>query len=66
MSEEITDFIYLRDGEELTTLIWEQYEFILCDKNGEPRIDRQGKPLIVVGPPPKDLVLKVLHCLVMA
>ena len=59
MIEEKIDFVYLRDDEEKTTNLWKQYEFILQDKYGEPRSDKEGEPAIVIGMPQEDLVSRV-------
>ena len=39
--------------------VWKQYEFILCDKLGEPRLDLEGIPIVVIGIPPEELVQRV-------
>ena len=51
-------FVYLRDDGETTTHVWKQYEFILCDKLGEPRHDLEGNPTVVIGMPLEDLLTK--------
>ena len=39
--------------------MWKQYEFILRDELGEPPLDAEGNPIVVIGMPPKDLVQRV-------
>ena len=39
--------------------MWKQYEFILRDELGEPRLDAEGNPIVVISMPPKDLVQRV-------
>ena len=56
---EPTKFIYLRDKGEKTIPVWKQYEFILRDELGEPRLDADGNPIVVIGMPPEDLVQRV-------
>ena len=54
------EFVFLRDkGEKVTTPVFNQFEFILRDDFGEPRLDPQGKKIVVIGPSPNDLVSKV-------
>ena len=52
-----TSFVYLRDDGEKTTPVWKQYEFILCNKLGEPRLDLERNPIVVIGLPPGEIVL---------
>ena len=54
--KEPTKFVYLRDKGETTIPVWKQYEFILRDELGEPRLDDEGNPIVVIGLPPEDLV----------
>ena len=56
---EPTKFIYLRDDGEMPISVWKKYEFILCDKLREPRLDKEGKSIVVIGLLPEDLVQRV-------
>ena len=58
-NRESTKFVYLRDKGEPTILVWKQYEFILPDKLGEPRLDLEGNSIVVIGISPEDLVQRV-------
>ena len=54
------EFALLRvKGEKVTTPVFRQFEFILRDNFGEPRLDPQGKKIVVIGPSPNDLVSTV-------
>ena len=46
------EFVFLRDKGEKITPVFEQFEFILRDKLGEPRLDKKGKEIVVIGPSP--------------
>ena len=54
------EFVFLREkkGEGYNTCL-KQFEFILQDDFGEPRLDPQRKKIVVIGPSPNDLVSKV-------
>ena len=54
-----TEFVYLRDDGEQITPVFKQYEFIFRDNYGEPKLDPEGKPDIVIGPSLNDLVSRV-------
>ena len=56
---EPTKFIYIRDKGEKPIPVWKQYEFILRDEPGKPRLDDEGKPIVVIGMSPEDLVQRV-------
>ena len=56
---EPTKFVYLRDKGEQHIPVWKQYELIFRDKLGEPRLDLEGNPIVVIGMPPEDLVQRV-------
>ena len=48
------EFVFLRDkGEEEP--VWKQFEFVLRDEFGEPRLDYKGKPIVVIGPSPNEV-----------
>ena len=45
------ELVFLRDkGEEEP--VWKQFEFILQDEFGEPRLDYKGKEIVIIGPSP--------------
>ena len=54
------EFVFLRDKGEKITPVFEQCEFILRDELGEPRLDHEGKEIVVIGPSPNDITGKVL------
>ena len=56
---EPTPFVYLRDDGEKGPPVWKQYEFILCDKLKEPRLDLKGNLIVVIGLSPEDMVSRV-------
>ena len=39
--------------------MFKQFKFILQDKFGEPRLDHEGKQIVVIVPPPNDIKGKV-------
>ena len=54
------EFVFLREkGEKVTTLVLKQFGSILWDDFGEPRLDPQGKKIVVIGSSPNDLVSRV-------
>ena len=52
------EFVFLRDKGEKEP-IFKQFEFILRDKLGEPRLDHERKEIVVIGPSPNDVMGKV-------
>ena len=52
------EFVFLRDKGEKTAPIFEQCEFILQDELGKPRLDHEGKEIVVIGPLPNDITWK--------
>ena len=52
------EFVFLRDKGEKEP-VYKQFEFILRDNYGEPRLDHQGKKIVVIGPSPNDINGKV-------
>ena len=52
-------FIFLRDKGEKVIPVFKQFEFILRDDFGEPRLDPLGKELVVISPSPNDLISNV-------
>ena len=53
------EFVFLRDKGEKVTPIFKQFELIFRDELGDPRLDSEGKELVVIGPSPNDLVSRV-------
>ena len=54
------EFAFLRDkGEKVTTSVFKQFGFILRDNFWEPRLDPEGKKIVLMGPSPNVLVSKV-------
>ena len=53
------EFVFLRDKGEKIAPIFKQCEFVLRDKLGEPRLDHEGKEIVVIGPSPNDITGKV-------
>ena len=49
------ELVFLRDKGEKITPVFEQFEFILQDKLGEPRLDHEGKEIVVIGSSPNDI-----------
>ena len=41
------------------TPVFKQFEFVLCNKFGNPRLDSEGTEIVVIGPSPNDVVSKV-------
>ena len=52
------EFVFLRDNGEKEP-VFKQFEFILCDELGEPRVDHEGKEVVVIKPSPNDVVSRV-------
>ncbi|OEU10296.1 hypothetical protein FRACYDRAFT_247235 [Fragilariopsis cylindrus CCMP1102] len=52
-------FVYLRENGENENPIWQEFEFPLEDKNGNWVMGEDGKPMVVIAPPPSDLVGRV-------
>ena len=53
------EFVFLRDKGEKVTLVFKPFEFILQDNFWEPRLDPQGKEIVVIDPPPNDIMGRV-------
>ena len=53
------EFVFLIDKGEKATHVFKQFEFILCNKFGEPRLDPERKEIVVIGPSPNDVVSRV-------
>ena len=51
-------FVFLRDNGEKEP-VFEKFECILCDKLREPRVDHEGKEVVVIGRSPNDVVSRV-------
>ena len=54
------EFFFLKDKGEKVKLVFKQFEFILCNELGKPRLDPEGKGIVVIGPLPNDLVSRVI------
>ena len=52
------EFVFLRDKGEKEP-VFKQFEFILQDEYGEPRLDHEGKKIVVIGPSPNEVVSRV-------
>ena len=53
------EFVFLRDKGEKITPVFKQFGFILQDKLGDPRLNYEGKEIVVIGPSPNDIKGKV-------
>ena len=48
-----------KNGEKVDQSVWKQYEFILCNKFGEPRLNLEGNPITVIGLLLEDMITKL-------
>ena len=53
------EFVFLRNKGEQFTPVFKQFEFILHNELGEPRLDPEGKEIVAIDPSPNDLVSRV-------
>ena len=56
---EENEFVFLRDKGEKITPVFEQFECILRAELGEPRLDHEGKKIVVIGPSPNSITGKI-------
>ena len=54
------EFNFLRDKGEKVTPVFKRFGFILCNKLGEPRLNPEGKEIVVIGLSPNYVVSRVL------
>ena len=59
ITEQEDQFVYLRENGENENPIWQEFEFPLEDENGNAVIGEDGKPMVIIAPPPSDLVGRV-------
>ena len=49
------EFVFLRHKGEKITPVFKQFEFILRDELGEPRLNHEGKEIVVIDSSPNDI-----------
>ena len=59
INNQLDSFVYLRENGENEDPIWTEFEFTLKDENGNVKLGPDGKPMIVISPPPSDLIGRV-------
>ena len=59
MAPKEKEFIFLRDKGEKIPPVFKQFEFILQDKLGEPRLDHEGKEIAIIGPSSNNIKRRV-------
>ena len=59
--EQLYVFYLRKNGKTADPPMWKQYEIILCNEIGEPRLYPEGNPITVIRLPPKDTVTRVFR-----